>query len=152
MPCCISGRGMSGSRMRHAVLAELPGGERGPLVARAGSRRPRHGPRCRRSCATVRSARRSGAEIDGGEPAGMQWSAPRLVRLASFFARCRGNQLGAIDGPDSLVDGDASSQISAHGDRRRQRASVRGRCAPPPSSGSSAHWNYRGRAGRQEVA
>src|SRR5262249_20026619 len=90
-------------RVRHAVLAELPGSERGALVARTRL----VDPAMERHALIVRHVdrRQGGAEIDGREPARVTMG-QHLQRLTRLLVRGHcGDQFGAM-AADRLVDGD----------------------------------------------
>ncbi len=88
-------------RVGHAVLAELPGGERSALIARAGL----VDPDMDAQPAVMRQIdrRRGGADVDGGEPAGIAMG-EQVDRLAALLGRDRLDQRQAV-AADRLVDG-----------------------------------------------
>ena len=104
--------------MRHAVLAEFPGGERGALVARAGL----VDPDMERDTGVVRGVdrRQRGADVHGRKPAGIAMG-QHIDAFAVLFPGGNGlDQLAAV-AADRLVDHDVpvanfSGTPIGHGD------------------------------------
>ena len=97
-------------RMRHAVLAELEGGQRGALVARPGL----VDPDMDRDAGIVRGVDRrgGGAPIDGRQPTGVAMG-ENIDRRAALGRRELGDESGAV-----AADGAADLDIVV-ADRRR---------------------------------